>query len=196
MSRCLLALVVVTAGVPDTAFGAFKTCNDARQYGWNSSQMYVGQALKKLACVPQGLDRTIDALAVATQKQVLPTQDSDEEKQCFFVGYYSGLLQRTSVEFSKCTTFSCIDWTIVARYAASTFIAMFKSLNDIQSLDAATIKSILSPQDKLPDPPVVLCNEINFTSCITVVQSMLQSELDGLTDEQLSFVVDAVCRST
>jgi hypothetical protein len=197
--RYALITIVGVAAIPATSMAAFKTCQDASNYGWNTAQLFAGQTFKRIDCDAASLDKAITSLANSTTRLVFSTTDTDVEKRCLFTGYYSGLLQRTSLEFDKCHgtgAFGCVSAFVTASYAAATFVAAFKSLGDPGDLDPGTIDAMLPTTSALADSPVGFCAlaPADRAACSDTVRSFIARELSYAPDADVAAVVGAACK--
>jgi hypothetical protein len=105
-----------------------------------------------------------------------------------YSGLYAGLLQRASVEYEKCNTFSfrCLRLETVGQYAAAVLAALY---------EAVTFKSLLTPEIieenfalvDVPldgDPVCCMCDPDNYVACESAIWGFLE-EYELEVDEDL-----------
>ena len=98
MKPFVLMIAVVAAMLPVQARAAFQTCADARNYGANTARLFVSQVFNRGNCRANGLGQSHDALVNVWKTQVLRTNDSDQEKVCYYEGLWAGTLEGLSTE--------------------------------------------------------------------------------------------------
>jgi hypothetical protein len=194
--RQIAALIIGSlVAAPAVSWGAFRTCQDAWNYGRNTSELYAGQVFKRISCDPSQLDNAQHTLAEIGASEVLATQDSDAKKECFYDGYLSGLLERVSTEFGQCTdsAFQCVGQLAVAEYAAYLYVGMFQALSDPQALTKGTLSSIYDTSAKLSVAGVGECGAVS-PDCSNTISSIIHGGLGpNAKDVQIGYIIEAVC---
>jgi hypothetical protein len=130
MKSSFFAVAVCLMAWPSTGNAAFKTCEDAWNYGSNTGNIFAGTFYNTLACDVAEREESESVLARNISKFVARGADTDAHLLCLYSGLYSGLLQRASVEYAKCytSTFSCLPRATVGQYAVAVLAALYDSV--------------------------------------------------------------------
>jgi len=154
-----LSAVLVVGGflLPGRGQAAFPTCQDAMNYGINTSRLYVGQAFATIHCDATRLDAANGALAKLLAKFIFASSDSDAEKLCLFRGVWTGLVAAVADQYKACGTeppFACVDEDELAVFAGATLHAISRSLADPASFDAAAVPQVFETESSATGAPL------------------------------------------
>jgi len=151
-------LIALLTALPGLSEAAFLTCEDAENYGWNTSTLFATSVYLRADCDPDLLQEYEIPLARIGSKP-LTTSDTDEIKVCYFAGFYRGLMESVSNAYEICAAkqdieksvycpiepqelFSCIPFRTVALFAANVLIGVSLSVDELTVSDIQKIFDI------------------------------------------------------
>jgi hypothetical protein len=144
MRASFIAVAFCLIAWPSAGQAAFKTCQDAWNYGSNAGKLYAGITYNTLACGNNAREVTREEaeLGLAHTMSGFSARDAETDAHllCMYSGLYTGLLQRASVEYEECPTrgFACLRQVTVGQYAVAVLAALY---------DALALPVLLTPQD-------------------------------------------------
>jgi hypothetical protein len=105
----------------------FRTCQDAKNYGSNSSRLLVSQVINRTGCDAQRAHDALTVLAGVVSEAVIGTAASDDMLVCYHEGYFAGLLRALDDEYVDCSDragFECIPGATIGMFAGATWVAL------------------------------------------------------------------------
>jgi len=158
--------------MPGSAHAAFVGCQDAANYGENTAHLFVAQAFARVGCDGSRLDTVNTALSRALATMTLSTNDSDQEKLCFYGGMWDGLVSALSSEYQACgldPPFSCLNRVALAGFAGSMLKSIPSSLLDPDSFDKAAVPRVYTTDPG--DDGAPLCAPLDDVSpCVLAIR--------------------------
>jgi hypothetical protein len=127
----------------------------------------------------------------------LTTNDTDDEKMCYFEGIYDGLADDLSFEYQKCyfgtddrEQFSCISIDTKARYSANILAGLYLSvdrllISDIEGLFDRDLNYRLCEEPKF-EPS---CDEIVTDILVDVIDEDVKTDVEILLD----WAIENIC---
>lgn len=162
--------------LPNISRAAFVTCEDAHNYGWNTSVLFTNLVYKRADCDSEFIDVAEQTLS-RIWATPLTTNDTDEEKVCYFDGIYEGLTDRLSFEYKTCyfetgqhVLFGCVPIETMAMFAASSLLGLYSSIEEV------TNEEVLAIFDQ--ELNYAICEETEEGSCANTISDMLLENID------------------
>lgn len=194
MKKFSFLLVSLYLAYPCLSHAAFPTCEDARNYGRNTAVLFGGMVYNRLNC---NVDlRSLYENALANMASTpLGTNDSDEQKVCYFEGYYSGLTERLPEEYKKCyfeleiPEFVCIPPETIAMYASNVFLGASNSLEKFEEAEVSKIFGTV--------PEYEICEEVVAgESCADTIKTVLKDDPFFSRENLVDVLIERVCPSS
>jgi hypothetical protein len=171
------ALLAVSSGAADAANDeTFPTCDDAYNYGRNTSAFYVSAALNTANCESVRIEKAEAALAKSFKRQAIANRNSEEMQVCFYSGLYQGYIETLSAEYADCGLALGLSPS-VARAAVAVFLAMDHNLDDVDAWDVSDVFDGVFPHDGS-----------ETAACGTYIDASTAGDLAGAAE-----LADAVC---
>jgi hypothetical protein len=174
--------------------GAFRTCQAAWNYGWNTGNVYAGSVYNRLACNSADREDTELTLARTMSNYVAASLDRDEHLLCMYSGLYTGLLERASTEYKKCytTAFRCLRRVTIGQYAIAVLAALYNSV---------AYPYLLTPQDVSVNFAISsvelsgdsVCGTCDDEACEAAVQDFLEANGLEVDNDLVAQLVESNC---
>lgn len=198
MTRMTLLLVAIATMLPTQVHAAFQTCEDAHNYGMNTARLFVSQVFNRAQCADHKLEQTQDALTNVWKTQVLRTNDSDDEKVCYYEGLFTGILHGISSEYDQCGgdgPYGCIERSWIAGIAAAEFYALAQALGDPARAGEEMSLLLLRVDSILAGEPIGACEfwETNLDECLAESRSALPQGFANANADTLRSLARAAC---
>jgi hypothetical protein len=174
--------------------GAFPSCQDAWNYGWNIANVYASSTYNRLACDAGDREEAEMTLARTFSEYVVAGLDTDAHLVCMYSGLYTGLLERVSIEYKKCytTAFRCLPWVTVGRYAVAVLAALY---------DTMANPILLTPEDVMDNFALAnvdlagdqICSACDDDACEVAIGGFLEENGLEVADDLVAQLVESNC---
>jgi hypothetical protein len=172
---------------------AFLTCEDARNYGWNTSVLFTSLVYQRADCDNEFMEIAEQTLA-RVWATPLTTNDTDEEKVCYFEGIYEGVTDRLSFEYQSCyfdtgehDLFDCIPIETIALFSANTLMGLYNSIEETSGDD------VLAIFDR--DLSYAVCKE-SEEACEETISAVLLESVDADDKFLADLLIEKICNTT
>lgn len=196
----LLAFVLAVAGssraaaAPAAPTPAFADCTSAFNAGESTARYFTSASYNRIACHEAEVDATENLLAnVVKSRGELSTGDSDDDKRCYYGGFYSGYADQTSNEYAQCGNvgrFRAVTRATLATMAEAVFVHAIKL--PLPADRGQFVTAVFGIDDSFVAP----CDRACKAACDRQLANRIASDVPNADAEVVRMLTVLVCKAT